>query len=61
MIDFSETYIFGDQPVTCPKCGARTDFFFQSAPIPNEKVQIHICLSNDCQFEFVVEINDENE
>lgn len=58
MIDFNNTFLISDQPTTCPKCGARTNFFLQLSPVSNEEVQIHKCLSNNCQYEFVVEFED---
>jgi glutaredoxin-related protein len=59
MIDFNNTFLMSEQPTTCPKCGARTEFFSQISPVSNENVEIHKCLSNTCQFEFIVEF-DEN-
>lgn len=55
MIDFHNTYLMNDQPTTCPKCGARTHFTMQISPVSNEAVQIHQCMNQTCQFEFVVE------
>lgn len=43
-----EVYIVGDQPTTCPKCGARTDFSEM------EKEQQHICLNESCGKQFIV-------
>lgn len=52
-----EVFTFTDQPTTCPKCGSRTkitlDLFNSS-----EKTQYHQCLSNECDFKFIIE--DEN-
>ncbi len=56
MIDFYNTFLMTDQPVTCPKCSARTNFYTILSPATNENVEIHKCLSNNCQFDFVVEI-----
>ena len=59
MIDFSNTFLANNQPTTCPECGARTEFYLQISPVSNENVEIHKCLSNICQFEFVVEFDDD--
>jgi hypothetical protein len=58
MIDFNNTFLISDQPTTCPKCGARTEFHTQTSPISNENVEVHKCLSKKCQFEFVIEFDD---
>lgn len=47
------THIWDDSIVTCPKCSARTDF----AEI-NDK-QEHKCLNVNCQYEFIVEFEEE--
>lgn len=39
-----------DQPTTCGKCGARTDFCDITA-----NVQIHKCLNNECGYVFFTE------
>jgi hypothetical protein len=57
MIDFYNTFLMNDQPTTCPNCGARTDFYTILSPVTNENVEVHKCLSNNCQFEFVLEID----
>ena len=54
MIDFSEVFTFTDQPVTCPKCGARTEFTLDLIETI-EQTQYHHCLSAKCMFEFVVQ------
>ena len=59
VIDFNNTFLISDQPTTCPKCGARTDFYDDTSPVSNEVVQIHTCLSPTCKFEFVVEFDEE--
>lgn len=59
MIDYYNTLSINDQPTTCPICSARTDFHDVISPTSNEIVEIHTCLSNTCQFEFVAE-NDED-
>lgn len=61
IIDFYDTFLRNDQPTTCPKCGARTDFFIQISPVSNENIEIHKCLSKTCPFEFVVEFDHEIE
>lgn len=44
-----------EQPTTCPKCGARTDF-----TEINELQQYHICLSSLCKFKFIGEFEEES-
>lgn len=61
MIDFYNTFLHSDQPMTCPMCGARTDFYSDISPVTNEKVEIHKCLSNNCHFEFVAEFDNDFE
>lgn len=54
MIDFSYVLIANDQPVTCPKCGARTDIMLDLSHTTNQ-TQIHECLNEKCSNLFVVE------
>jgi predicted RNA-binding Zn-ribbon protein involved in translation (DUF1610 family) len=49
-----EVYSFSDQPITCPKCGLRTEIITDHIDSP-AKTQEHRCPSADCGFEFVVE------
>ena len=58
MVNFSEVYTYSDQPVSCPKCGSRTIFTLDLSHT-SEKTQIHKCLNNTCQFEFVIEIDED--
>lgn len=58
MIDYSYGLISSDQPVTCPKCGARTDVMLDLSHTRNQ-VQVHQCLSSSCEFVFVVENDNE--
>ena len=61
MVDLTETFAYSDQPVTCPKCGSRTDIILDLSHT-SEQTQVHKCLFDKCQFEFFVEIdNDFNE
>lgn len=60
MIEFNSRYILdNDQPTTCPKCGARTDFeqFEEDGTI----VQKHRCLNINCAFVFLGEFESEAE
>ena len=54
MIDYSEVYTYTDQPVTCPKCGARTEITLDLIETP-EQTQHHKCLSANCSFEFIMQ------
>jgi len=54
MLDYSNVYVFSDQPTTCPQCGLRTEIIldlFESL----EKTQLHKCPSIICGFEFVIQ------
>lgn len=50
----SEIYIYGDQPMTCPKCGNRTEIKLDHLD-SDKNTQYHKCLTNSCNFEFVCE------
>ena len=50
-----ELFGHGEEPTTCPECGARTDF--KELPLPNE-VFLHKCLNVDCNFRFLTELDD---
>jgi len=58
MINFSEIFVFSDQPTTCPECGARTEITLDLYKTP-EQTQLHKCLSNSCQYEFVMQNDNE--
>ncbi len=58
MIDFKEVIVYTDQPVTCYKCGSRTEIILDVAHI-NNHVQAHQCLNDLCRSEFVVESDKE--
>lgn len=61
MINFSEVFIYSDQPATCPECGTRTEIILDLSHIKNQ-TQIHQCLNKKCAFEFVMQhdVNFEN-
>ena len=40
-----------DQPITCPKCGSRTDFF-EEKDSDGEYTEIHQCLNESCGYQF---------
>lgn len=52
-VDFSKIYLTNDQPVTCPKCGARTHIVTDVPDIP-KGVQVEKCLNLSCGFRFAV-------
>lgn len=58
MIYFKEVIVFIDQPVTCAKCGSRTEITLDLSHT-NNNVQVHKCLNCHCQLEFVVESDKE--
>ena len=58
MIDFKEVMVYTEQPVTCSKCGSRTEITLDLSHI-NNNVQVHQCLNYLCKNEFVVEFDKE--
>jgi DNA-directed RNA polymerase subunit RPC12/RpoP len=54
MEDFLEAYLINDQPVTCPKCGSRTDFKETLDDENKEVVQNHQCPDTSCRYKFEV-------
>jgi ribosomal protein S27AE len=59
MNDYSDIYLFSDQPTTCPKCGLRTEIILDLIE-SLEKTQLHKCASPNCGFEFFMQ-EDNNE
>lgn len=51
-----EVFLSSDQPTTCPKCGNRTDIINEF-----EVSQQHKCLSKECEFQFILEFDNEEE
>ena len=49
-----EIFLSSDQPTTCPKCGNRTEIVNES-----DASQKHKCLSEECEFYFILEFDDE--
>jgi hypothetical protein len=60
MLNYSDVYIYTDQPATCPKCGARTEITLELNDAP-DYTQYHKCLSSKCDFEFVMQEDYEND
>jgi hypothetical protein len=58
MSDYSEVYIYTDQPTACPKCGTRTSIIQDFYHTP-ERTQQHKCPSENCSFEFDIQIDAE--
>lgn len=56
MIDFKEVLVCTEQPVTCSKCGSRTEIILDLSHI-NNNTQVHQCLNDLCENKFVVESN----
>ncbi len=50
-----EIFIGADQPATCPKCGSRTEILKEEI-----NYQHHKCLSENCNFEFKLEFEEED-
>jgi hypothetical protein len=49
-----DVYLIGDQPTTCPLCGARTKIKNDLLASP-EKPQYHMCMAENCKYSFIVE------
>ncbi len=58
MVNFSEAFIFSDQPTNCPHCGLRSEIILD---LSNTKyqTQIHKCPNQKCEFEFVIQYDDD--
>lgn len=54
MYDLLEVYTMTDQPVTCPKCGSRTQAVL-TLELKTEKPQFHQCYFESCKYKFIVE------
>lgn len=54
LINFSEVYIYTDQPTTCPKSGDRTEIILDLSQT-KDTTQIHKCQNERCAFEFVMQ------
>lgn len=54
MKNFSEVFIYSDQPVTFPSCGSRTEILLDFSHTIQE-TQIHKCYSDECNFAFVIQ------
>ncbi|CAN5293694.1 hypothetical protein BH09BAC2_BH09BAC2_03830 [soil metagenome] len=52
-INFKKIFIYSDQPVTCPKCGVRTEIILDLSHTI-QQTQIHKCNDN-CKFQFVLQ------
>lgn len=52
---FNDIYWMGDQPTTCPKCGARTEILVESEDEITSGTQHHQCLDIKCQYAFLME------
>lgn len=49
-------YIGSEQPATCPMCGCRTHILEEDTIY-----QHHLCLSGGCEFEFILEFEEDIE
>lgn len=58
MINFSEVFIYSDQPTTCPKCGLRSEIILDLSHT-KDQTQIHKCPNQKCQFEFVMQYDED--
>ena len=58
MIDYSEIFVYSDQPTTCPKCGLRSEIILDLSHT-KLKTQIHKCPNDKCSFEFVMQYDED--
>jgi hypothetical protein len=49
-----EIFLMNDEPVSCPKCGSRTNFDESFDSKNKEVVQTHQCPDTSCHFKFEV-------
>lgn len=52
-----EVFLFNDQPTTCPLCGNRTEIISVKE---EENSEMHVCLTKECQFLFIMKVDLEN-
>ena len=60
MVDYTEVYIYSDQPTTCPKCGTRSEFFL-SLSRTTDKTEAHLCSDVNCKYEFIMQYDEDFE
>lgn len=58
MLNFSVIFIYSDQPTTCPKCGLRSEIILDLSHTKYQ-TQIHKCPSKKCNFEFVMQYDED--
>ena len=51
-INYSQVFIYSEQPTTCPECGTRTEIILDLSHTMDQ-TQVHKCL--DCELEFVLQ------
>ncbi len=51
-----EIFSSSDQPTNCPHCGNRTEMIDTSI-----RSQLHTCFSKECNFQFILEFDNETE
>jgi len=58
MINYSDVFIYSDQPIICPKCSSRTKLILN---LSHTKVQtqIHKCFDKNCNFEFILQSDED--
>ena len=59
-IDYSDIYIYSDQPTTCPKCSSSTEIVFDLSHT-NNMTQIHFCHYYNCKFQFIMQYDEDFE
>ena len=58
MVNYSEVYIYSDQPTSCPQCGTRSKIILDLAHT-NDKTEIHLCTDTNCNYEFIMQYDED--
>jgi len=58
MPDYSNVYIHSSQPKNCPNCGARSEIILNLSHT-TDKTEVHLCLDSNCNYEFVMQIDED--
>lgn len=54
MVDYSNVYIYSDQPTTCPICSRRSIVILDLSHT-NQMTEVHLCPELNCKYEFIMQ------
>ena len=57
---YDEVYIHSEQLTICPKCSSRTSIILDLSHT-KDQTQIHKCLDDNCNYEFVLQYDEDFE